>query len=178
MQLSQVLLCQVRTSPLTVPGYCIHMRGLGSFWDTTEPEVTTVFLLLEAERYTSLRGTFVDCRVAIIISLSGFICFGFGDILPRVASLFEAAVPLISGLLAPLFLVWFVYPRAPRTALSSLLPLATFLSFVCSAFVLVGLGAWAGDSCRPALSGKRWDKALISPSSKVSSASPVLISKS
>ena len=91
VQLSKMLLSQVRASPLTVPSDCIHIRVLDGFWDTIEPRVDTGFLLFIADGYTSWRVTLRDSSGASRID---FINFDFGDSLPRHASFLDAEAPL------------------------------------------------------------------------------------
>ena len=51
-----MLLSQIGSGPLTVPGNCIHIFLQGGFWDPTEPETQDNIVLL-ADVNTSLRGT-------------------------------------------------------------------------------------------------------------------------
>ena len=100
MKLPKMLLCQVRASPLTISCNCIHIWKLDGFWDTIEPVVVKVFLLVLEEGYTSCRGTF---RAGLSCSRGGFSCFAFGESRPRLASFFDAAAPLSSWFLVPLW---------------------------------------------------------------------------
>ena len=99
MQLPKMLLCQVRASPLTIPCNGIHIWELDGFWDTIEPVVVKVLLLVLAEGYTSSRGTL---RTGISCSRGGFSCFAFGESRPRLDSFFDAAAPLSSWFRIPL----------------------------------------------------------------------------
>ena len=103
MQLPQVLLSQVGSGPLTVPGNCTHIRLLGGFWYTTEPGLDTGFLLVKADGNTSGRGT---CLAVCRPDIGGreiFIPLLLGDIRPLAASFRDAALPFVSGLLGVTF---------------------------------------------------------------------------
>ena len=103
MQLSQVFLGQVGSGPLTAPCDCTHICVLGGFWDITELERDTGFLLFKAEGNTPEWGTCFAAWRPLIGGREFFIPLLIGDICPLAASFRDATIPLVSRLLGVTF---------------------------------------------------------------------------